>query len=796
MAYSPITAPATVRGLPGFDSATFSDFGAKGDGVTDDLTALQEAVASGKNLWADGSKTYLTSGPLNLVNGQKIYWNGATLKNVNQISDTTATAITGATTQITVGNGALWKVGQSFTVYDGVNFDAQPHPITAINGNVLTFSTAFTQNFPSGGTVYLTYYNFGTNDNNAIQDLILDGNKSNWTFYRWQVTGGISMHGTNSLIWNPRLSNIPGEGAVVFGTDNAIYRMKGDSFNGNGIHFSGATRPNVDGITLKNMNLDTAVGHANGGVIWSNGIVDARVHNIYVENALTAIGSIDSFDNSDLTVSKVIGRNCTQAGVSLAVSSGYSAPCRISLSDMKMYGCQIGYNLVSDVSFALSISSSTNASPIAITTSVNHQMADGQPVLIWGHTTNTAANGTYYAKATGNAANVVTLYQDELLTVPVPGNGVGGATGNILAQIANVTMNNCHAYDSVAQSVSLSNVRDLSGSGNMFVAKGGSGATVNVLISDCQNVTLNAAIRGGTYGVYAQSPNGNQSNVVINGTVISSQYNAGASLPTDNMKNTALVGSMISSDPTAISTYDGVVLGRGAGYVASGVYIPSNVAAAHSGVNMGNGSIAIADMVWTPSISYPTIRTAGGSTANIAVANAISSSPSDGNAAASSNLFGLNYDPFNFSMNAIAPTGVDSANTSVILGISGPTSSPGLRLLPKNSGTVKLSKHLQGETNLSASAVGANAGSGATVSVTAGGDNYGVITINLGTGATIGQLATITTQFGWSTTPAMLLTPLDVNGPAIGAWSSYDTGSVFSVRCANLPLSSTTYKLD
>jgi hypothetical protein len=68
-----------------------------------------------------------------------------------------------------------------------------------------------------------------------------------------------------------------------------------------------------------------------------------------------------------------------------------------------------------------SISSSTNATPIAVTVTA-HGYATGDTVVITGHTTNTNANGTW--KITNTGANTFTL--DDSV-----GNGVGGATGSV-----------------------------------------------------------------------------------------------------------------------------------------------------------------------------------------------------------------------------------------------------------------------------------------------------------------------------------------------------------------------------
>ena len=68
------------------------------------------------------------------------------------------------------------------------------------------------------------------------------------------------------------------------------------------------------------------------------------------------------------------------------------------------------------------ISSSTNASPIAVTMSAAHGYSTGDTVVITAHTTNTNANGTW--KITVTSSTAFTLNGST-------GNGVGGATGTV-----------------------------------------------------------------------------------------------------------------------------------------------------------------------------------------------------------------------------------------------------------------------------------------------------------------------------------------------------------------------------
>lgn len=89
----------------------------------------------------------------------------------------------------------------------------------------------------------------------------------------------------------------------------------------------------------------------------------------------------------------------------------------------------------------VSISSSTNATPIVLTTSTTHNFKVGQRVYVVGHTVNTAANGYFEVLAAG--ASTITL-KDSV------GNGVGGATGTV-ALVSPVSIS--YDYNSAPRSV-------------------------------------------------------------------------------------------------------------------------------------------------------------------------------------------------------------------------------------------------------------------------------------------------------------------------------------------------------
>lgn len=75
----------------------------------------------------------------------------------------------------------------------------------------------------------------------------------------------------------------------------------------------------------------------------------------------------------------------------------------------------------------VTVASSTDATPIVVTTSTNHGYTTGQRVLIYGHTTNVAANGIYIATV---LSPTTFSLGDEITGASIVGSGAGaGAAG-------------------------------------------------------------------------------------------------------------------------------------------------------------------------------------------------------------------------------------------------------------------------------------------------------------------------------------------------------------------------------
>ena len=105
------------------------------------------------------------------------------------------------------------------------------------------------------------------------------------------------------------------------------------------------------------------------------------------------------------------------------------------------------------------IASSTNASPIVVTTSGAHGYTTGDVVVVGGHATNTAANGTWaITAASGSVFSLTTLLDG----VNSTGNGVGAATGWAIDITTGSTLADVSA-NSNGTDVSLSGVTNTGG---------------------------------------------------------------------------------------------------------------------------------------------------------------------------------------------------------------------------------------------------------------------------------------------------------------------------------------------
>ena len=125
--------------LATIDSVSADDYGAAGNGTTDDTAAINAAIATGLNVRFTPGKTYLTWGNHWLGTGQSLYGNGATLKLANQVSQACSATVNSGSTTLTVTSATGLKVGQAIVVANaapgtavaGTNYDQTYRVISA-----------------------------------------------------------------------------------------------------------------------------------------------------------------------------------------------------------------------------------------------------------------------------------------------------------------------------------------------------------------------------------------------------------------------------------------------------------------------------------------------------------------------------------------------------------------------------------------------------------------------------------------------------------------------------------------
>ena len=116
-----------------------------------------------------------------------------------------------------------------------------------------------------------------------------------------------------------------------------------------------------------------------------------------------------------------------------------------------------------DVGAAINVQSSTNASPIEITTAAAHGLVTGDAVLIENHLLNTNANGTWG----------VTRVDDTRFTLDdSTGNAVGGATGTVKEYVMMPTVFFEQLLDYIEAKVALGDVLNLTVTDQLFAQPG------------------------------------------------------------------------------------------------------------------------------------------------------------------------------------------------------------------------------------------------------------------------------------------------------------------------------------
>jgi hypothetical protein len=308
-------------------SVSVDDYGAAGDGVTDDTLAIRAAItACGANgqLIFRPNKTYRLTAGIRPMSNQTWYGYGAKLKRCDQITSSTSTNIAAgpSSTVIAVSNVSQWSVDMSICVFNGALYDTHNHNITAVNttAGTITVDTAFVQAFASGGTVISSFNMIDgvSIPNVKILGLELDGNKSNNTsLTKWELHTDLYGSGCDYLtVRECYVHDSQCEGIQFGGTSSTIENNTVLNTNGNGIHYSGIGGGVCAFNYVKNCNLAGATaGHVDGCIIFSDNTNDSFIVNNYCENGVSGVASIDTDNNSSVVIQGNIIKSCTVTAI-------------------------------------------------------------------------------------------------------------------------------------------------------------------------------------------------------------------------------------------------------------------------------------------------------------------------------------------------------------------------------------------------------------------------------------------------------------------------------------------------
>ena len=349
--YIKATAVASSSGawVRAYDGAVMvSWFGATGDGSTDDTTALQCAITvggAGAVIMLDQGATYILSAGLVLLSRQKLT-GGGTLKRRAQITTTTTTPMTvGVTNSVTVNDASGFRVGHSVAfaaagvarsallIDSTMSYDRK---ITAIVGNTLTFNTAPTCNLPIGSTLFSAFPTLALGAGSLAENLIIDGNRANHSYCRWEVHGEIYLQGAGAVVRDSQITEAPSEGIWVYADNVLAEHCKLTNIGGNGAHFSACTNAQVVSCRMTDGNLDTDTGHRDGGIAWSLQVKDAVVRDNHITNFIDGIGGMNAAVSSHALIKGNTVRACRRYGI--AVGGDITD---LAFVDNRVYDCNV-----------------------------------------------------------------------------------------------------------------------------------------------------------------------------------------------------------------------------------------------------------------------------------------------------------------------------------------------------------------------------------------------------------------------------------------------------------------------
>ncbi len=441
-------------------------YGAIGDGTTDDTTALESWVASGKNLALTPGKTYLHRRQLNMNTvGQVLDGKGATLKRAAQIVTTTTSAITsGVTTSVTLASVTGLVAGDQLVFEKSGTYDVTARTIQSIVGSVVTFTTAIAITSASGTVNVRSGWNqLSINQADCrVTNVIFDGNVSNWSWARWRHTCALtgSTGGSRAQIDRCRFANQYGDAITMNAYGQTVAFNTFDTIKGRGIVLGGIIGQPYDIAakvlynTLLTTNGDTAVADADGtgAIAYSQGGPSVLIHGNYIAVGVDGISGVKLPHGSDATITDNEIWDCSSQGIQ-GSGGGTNDIARVIVANNRLYSCGIniskvgvtGYGAKWDIHDNIIVGATLNLR--SVTDVLCHDnLIDNDTIaaLLSGQIVATAVAGggsfaggtTYYYKITGTNAAGETTGSAEVSAAPAANGSVTltwdpmpGATG-------------------------------------------------------------------------------------------------------------------------------------------------------------------------------------------------------------------------------------------------------------------------------------------------------------------------------------------------------------------------------
>lgn len=265
------------------------DHGAKGDGVTYDHVALENAAASATGLVVlTDSKVYVVCNVVRGVGGPTWWGPGATLKRCDSLSSVlTAPAPIGATS-VEVADATDFELGMRITPASGeTSLDGEilfgpKHSILSVVENTIYFTDGLVKSYGVGDPVLVVFDTLRgwEVDDFSVQDLAFDGNaRGNTLYYSWGAGADLLLRGSNLEIRGNTFTDIWTIGLNLSNVSNVV--VEDNQFlggSGVGTHLSSVTSARFAGNDFVDLGHEAEkLHHSEAAMTWSLNNEDVTV---------------------------------------------------------------------------------------------------------------------------------------------------------------------------------------------------------------------------------------------------------------------------------------------------------------------------------------------------------------------------------------------------------------------------------------------------------------------------------------------------------------------------------------